>query len=151
MAREKVAVLVFGDVGRSPRMQNHALLLADYYDVNLVGDNESKVYPEIQENKNISMVDLSSKTISLAKKTNIFVFYLLVRIIVQTFSLLWTFLVKLRGLKFVVVQNPPSIPVLAVLWFASLLKGFEVVVDFHNYGHTILALKVRSTPVLKIA
>ena len=60
-------------------------------------------------------------------------------------------MIKLRGIKFVVVQNPPSIPVLAVLWFASLLKRFEVVVDFHNYGYTILGLKVKFRPIIQLA
>ena len=146
-----MAVLVFGDVGRSPRMQNHAMLLADYYNVFLVGDKESPVYPELSQNKSVHQVDLSSRLISLAKKTHIFLLYLIVRIIVQTLSLLWTFVFKLRRLKFVVVQNPPSIPVLAVLWLASCLKGFEVVVDFHNYGYTILALKIKFEPIIKIA
>jgi beta-1,4-mannosyltransferase len=37
--RERVAVVVIGDIGRSPRMQYHALSLADdgQYDVDLIG------------------------------------------------------------------------------------------------------------------
>ena len=45
MTRHNVAVLVFGDIGRSPRMQNHALQLSDYYNVFLVGDVETPPFP----------------------------------------------------------------------------------------------------------
>lgn len=51
---------------------------------------------------------------------------------------------KLKALKFVLVQNPPSIPVLSTVWLASRLKGFKFIVDFHNYGFTILKMGVKN-------
>ena len=96
-------------------------------------------------------MDLSSKLICLAKRLCFYYVYILVRIIIQTLMLLWVFVFKIKALKFVLVQNPPSIPVLMVLWLASLLKGFEVVVDFHNYGYTILEMNVKNRLVIALA
>lgn len=44
--REHVAVVVVGDVGRSPRMQYHSLSLADEgnYEVDLIGIRGEKFY-----------------------------------------------------------------------------------------------------------
>lgn len=42
-------------------------------------------------------------------------------------------------------QNPPSIPTFHVAMFVSWVRGTKVLVDWHNYGHTLL----RETFVLK--
>lgn len=38
------------------------------------------------------------------------------------------------------VQTPPAIPTLAVMVFTTILRGSKLIVDYHNYGHTLLAL-----------
>jgi len=37
-------------------------------------------------------------------------------------------------------QNPPAIPSLLVCYIVSLLRNSHLVVDWHNYGYTILGL-----------
>ena len=50
------------------------------------------------------------------------------------------------------VKNPPSIPTLALVWLVSWLRGSKVIIDWHNTGYSILALKLGQTHLfVKIA
>lgn len=49
------------------------------------------------------------------------------------------------------VQNPPSIPNLFAIWLTSLFAFYKVYIDFHNYGYTILALRIKNKIVCKLA
>ncbi|PVD39192.1 hypothetical protein C0Q70_01820 [Pomacea canaliculata] len=40
------------------------------------------------------------------------------------------------------LQNPPTIPTFVVAWFVSVVRSSQLVIDWHNYGYTILALKL---------
>ena len=40
------------------------------------------------------------------------------------------------------VQNPPGFPTFTVAWLCARLSGGRLMVDWHNYGYTILALKL---------
>lgn len=46
---------------------------------------------------------------------------------------------QLEGIMLIFQQNPPSIPTFHVALLVSLIRGSKVIVDWHNYGHTILA------------
>lgn len=39
-------------------------------------------------------------------------------------------------------QNPPAIPTLPIVKFAALLRGSKVIIDWHNTGYSILALRL---------
>jgi beta-1,4-mannosyltransferase len=50
------------------------------------------------------------------------------------------------------VQNPPSIPTLAIAGLLCFLRNTELVIDWHNFGYSILALKLESShPLVKIS
>lgn len=62
MAAEKksVCVVVVGDIGRSPRMQYHALSLAkEGFDVDVVGYAGSEPLPELREHRNVHFIFMS--------------------------------------------------------------------------------------------
>lgn len=55
---------------------------------------------------------------------------------------------------FVVVfeQNPPGLPSIAVAWVAGLFWGSKLIIDWHNYGYTIMSLSHgRNHPLVLIA
>lgn len=39
-----------------------------------------------------------------------------------------------------VSQNPPGLPGIAVAWLVCVLRGSRLIIDWHNYGYTIMAL-----------
>jgi len=50
------------------------------------------------------------------------------------------------------VQNPPSIPTLAIAHFMCFFRNTRLIIDWHNFGYSILALKLGdSHPIVKFA
>lgn len=50
------------------------------------------------------------------------------------------------------VQNPPSIPTLIVAGLVCYLRGTKLVIDWHNFGYSILALKLGDRhPLVRIS
>lgn len=139
----KVGVFVYGDLGRSPRMNNHAEQLSKDYEVYFMGYLESSPRSSILDNQHIHLVDLSINGLGPLRRKS-FYLYALVRVILQVFQILYVLSWKLRGLDFVLIQNPPSIPNLFAIWLASFVGRYKVYIDFHNYGYTILSLKVKN-------
>lgn len=45
-------------------------------------------------------------------------------------------------------KNPPSIPTLALVWIVAKLQGSKVIIDWHNLGYSILALKLGPSHLL---
>lgn len=68
----------------------------------------------------------------------------------MTVTLLWT-LMRLEWPQFILVQNPPSIPTLGVAWLVCRVRGSKLVVDWHNFGFSILAMSVRNKQIVSLA
>jgi len=76
--------------------------------------------------------------------------YLSVLFEVVSASLLHKFLFR-NFLYVCVEQNPPSIPTLTVVRIACWLRQAAFVIDWHNFGFTLLALSLGSShPFVKI-
>ncbi|KAJ7151592.1 mannosyltransferase [Mycena filopes] len=41
--------------------------------------------------------------------------------------------------------NPPSIPTLAIVWLVGRIRGSKVIIDWHNLGYSILAMRFERT------
>ena len=54
-------------------------------------------------------------------------------------------------LDFVIIQDPPCVPVLSTLVILGRLKGTKIIVDFHNYGFTILNLHIKNRLIIWLA
>lgn len=69
----------------------------------------------------------------------------------QTVTLFLALVLKRRS-QHVLVQNPPAIPSLAVCWLYSRLFRSTFIIDWHNYGYTILALTLgQKHPLVKVS
>uniref|UniRef100_A0A3Q3ALW4 ALG1 chitobiosyldiphosphodolichol beta-mannosyltransferase n=1 Tax=Kryptolebias marmoratus TaxID=37003 RepID=A0A3Q3ALW4_KRYMA len=113
-----VCVLVLGDIGRSPRMQYHALSLSRHgFLVTFVGFLDTKPHQDVLNQDNIRIVSIS----------------------------------EVKGVQ-VSAANPPGLPGIAVAWLVSVLRGSGFIIDWHNYGFSIMALSLGPThPVVRLA
>lgn len=90
---KKAAVFVYGDIGRSPRMQNHAEQLSENYDVYFFGYFDTSPRIGITRNEHIHMVDLQIKRLQVFRKIS-FYLYAMIRIILQILQILYLFTYK---------------------------------------------------------
>ncbi|XP_049759569.1 chitobiosyldiphosphodolichol beta-mannosyltransferase isoform X1 [Elephas maximus indicus] len=136
-AARHVAVVVLGDLGRSPRMQYHALSLAKCgFSVTFLGFYNSKPHDELLQNDRIGIVGLTELEM-LAVGPPVLQYG--IKVVVQALQLLWAF-VKMEPAVYVFLQNPPGLPGIAVCWLVCCLFGGKLVVDWHNYGYSIMEL-----------
>ncbi|XP_070317034.1 chitobiosyldiphosphodolichol beta-mannosyltransferase isoform X3 [Odocoileus virginianus] len=136
-AARHVIVVVLGDVGRSPRMQYHALSLAKSgFSVTLLGFCNSKPHDELLQSDRIQIVSLTDLQ-RLAVGPHILQYG--VKVVFQAVHLLWK-LMCTEPAAYIFLQNPPGLPAIAVCWFAGCLCGSKLVIDWHNYGYSIMGL-----------
>ncbi|KAI6134215.1 mannosyltransferase [Pisolithus croceorrhizus] len=147
-----VAVLVLGDVGRSPRMMYHAESFAKLgFRTHLVGYKGSKPVSSLTSLPHVHVHHLSEPP-TFSRRVS-FGLFALVKIAYQTISVLYTLMFSITyPPEFIMVQNPPSIPTLALVWFVGWVRASKVIIDWHNLGYSILALKLgRAHPLVMIA
>ncbi|MCJ1330265.1 mannosyltransferase [Thelotrema lepadinum] len=156
VARNRTQILVLGDIGRSPRMQNHALSLAKLnIAVDLVGFTDSELHPEIAQNKHkylkVHSIDKPPAFLQTDSKA-LFVLFGPLKVIFQ-FCALWMILGhRLRPARTLLVQNPPSIPTLLIASIMCWFRKTRLIIDWHNTGYSILALKLGpSHPMVRIS
>ena len=157
-----VAVVVQGDLGRSPRMQFHAASLCSddrVKTVSVVGLEGESCYEQLEKfARNGSNDGLQPKLkkclmspqtfgkiyLRRAGERSRFLFAALspIRAFIQALQLFWILAVVVEGpLDVILVQNPPSIPTLAICVLVSRLRGARFVVDWHNLGFSVLAMR----------
>lgn len=132
-----VQVLVLGDVGRSPRMQYHALSIAQHARVQLIGYYETDLVEELARHPRLRRVPLSPSPAVLRRLP--FVLGGPLKVVWQVADLALALAYRTRPAAWLVVQNPPSIPTLAVAAAVGRARNTRLLIDWHNYGWSILA------------
>jgi beta-1,4-mannosyltransferase len=142
----RATVLVLGDLGRSPRMLNHALALAEEgAEVSLAGYCETPVDAAVLRDPRIRVYRLRS--LQRAADGAPRFWFLLVTALRSAwllFESLWLLLVRTPRADAVLVQNPPTIPTLLVGWMSARMRGSLFIVDWHNFGYTMLSQRLDS-------
>ncbi|KLO11298.1 hypothetical protein SCHPADRAFT_831389 [Schizopora paradoxa] len=64
-----------------------------------------------------------------------------IKVLFQVTTILVALLVQIPPPEYLMVQNPPSIPTLALVWLVCKIRGSKLIIDWHNLGYTILALR----------
>uniref|UniRef100_A0A8C4T0W5 ALG1 chitobiosyldiphosphodolichol beta-mannosyltransferase n=1 Tax=Erpetoichthys calabaricus TaxID=27687 RepID=A0A8C4T0W5_ERPCA len=144
-----VCVLVLGDIGRSPRMQYHCLSLSRHgYGVTLLGYRVTKPHPDLLNEKNIQICPISEvKGLTVGPA----VLRYIVKVVLQCLQLFYA-LLRIDAPHFILLQNPPGLPSIAVAWFICLLRASKLMIDWHNYGYTIMALSLgERNPIVRLA
>ncbi|KAI0391402.1 glycosyltransferase family 33 protein [Xylariaceae sp. FL0594] len=146
-----IQILVLGDIGRSPRMQYHARSIAKHGGiVYLVGYLESPLHPNLVGNPRVILCPLTP--FPGVFRSIPFMVAGPLKVIWQACTAGHALLYRTPACKFLLVQNPPTIPTLAVTMLVSVLRRTWTVIDWHNYGWSILAgTKGANHPFVKLA
>lgn len=177
---KRVGVVVLGDLERSPRMRNHAVeALTAGHQVSLIGyDNGNRVLnyfrSQTQTREHIdrfTVVPLSTQLVDRIKSWPkiLYLLYAVLRIVIQTCQLLYC-LCLANQFDYIIVQNPPGIPLIGVCFFVKILTAFcnlvsnlfkgegfkitwrtRIIIDWHNYGWTIMQVNNVNKILVKIA
>ena len=140
----RTAVIVIGDLGRSPRMQYHAVSLAGAgSDVDLIGLEGAPTVPAVSGHARIRCHRLRDRAFAGRETGGVrrFVWGSALRAAGQAMRLFST-LMRIPRPDVILVQNPPAVPSLSMAWLAARLRGARFVIDWHNLSHTIVAVKV---------
>ena len=151
-----VAVLVVGDLNRSPRMLNHCIALTESFpninEVSLIGYDGGDIRSDIANNSKIKQYHFFQKINKFLRKLPriLFIFVALLKIILQTISLTWI-LLRIPKFRFLILQNPPGIPSMLICWIICKIRGSKFIIDWHNYGYTILKVNNRPNFIVNLA
>ncbi len=146
-ARRRIAVVVLGDLARSPRMCLHATSAAAAgFAVDVFACVDGEVPQAIARSAEISVHPLPpAPSLRAASPVSI-----VPRLVAHA--------ARVAGILFgapapaaIIVQNPPALFVLPALILLAQ-SGARLIVDWHNYGWTVLRLRLGERPaVLRVA
>jgi len=143
--RHRVAVVVLGDLTRSPRTLRHALSLARAgYQVDLIGYQGEEVAGRLAAVAGLTVHTLPSLAMERPHRLAraLFAAYAAVRGVALAASLLATLVAGVKRPSLILVQNPPAIPTLAIAWLAARLRGARWIIDWHSIGQAHLAQRL---------
>lgn len=148
MNGRRVAVVALGELARCPRMLNHARSLAARgCEVVLIGYQGRKF--DLPPAVEVVPLDGGSRAADTAGAAA-FLLHSAWRM-ARVFLRLYRALRRARPHR-ILVQNPPSFPTLLASWLAARRCGARLVVDWHNYGYTLLAPRLGARhPFTRIA
>ncbi|KAL2631705.1 hypothetical protein R1flu_016391 [Riccia fluitans] len=150
--RGRAAVVVLGDIGRCPRMQYHALSLSKQagLEVDVVAFSGTEPHVALLEDPNIHL-HLMKSPFPAGLPRVLYLLLLPFKVIIQLVTLLWVLLRQIPAPDLYLVQNPPSIPTLMVVKWSCWIRKASFIIDWHNFGYTLLGLNLGSShPLVKI-
>lgn len=125
-------------------MQYHARALAQQgIEVDLVGYGGTRLPQFLTDDSRIAIHRLPEARLRFGAGRSQIVYGFLAAIdAVRTSVVLLMALMKRPRPDLLLVQNPPALPMLPVTWLVARLRGARFVIDWHNLGYSILALRL---------
>ncbi|KAK9895940.1 glycosyltransferase family 33 protein [Cystobasidium minutum MCA 4210] len=142
---KSVAVIVLGDIGRSPRMMYHAQSLSQArYKVLLVGFAGTPVLKTLQEADNVQTIHIAQPPAWISKLPR--VLFLIVAPFKLVFGAISLWYTLVFGLPFfpkaILVQTPPALPTLPMVQLVCKLQNSKLIIDWHNTAYSILGMRL---------
>src|SRR5687768_16649812 len=140
----RAAVVVAGDLGRSPRMQYHAhALAAAGADVDVIGYEGAPLPKLLTDDKRIAIHRVFEPRFRsrAGRSTLMYGFFAFIDGL-RASLMLGSTLMRAPKPDLLLVQSPPALPMLPVAWLVARLRRARLVIDWHNLGYTILALRL---------
>ncbi|PGH23558.1 hypothetical protein AJ80_02338 [Polytolypa hystricis UAMH7299] len=113
---------------------------------------DSVPHSDLINNPLVSIISLSSPPSFLqTSNRHLFPLVTVLKLVYQTWGLWAALAYRSRPAEWMLVQNPPAAPTLAIAKLACVLRNTRLVIDWHNFGYSILALKLGiSHPMVKL-
>lgn len=135
--KKRIIIYVLGDIGHSPRICYHTLSFADLgWEVELCGYIESEVPISLIDSPNVTIHEIPV----FGKGRDRSIILMVQKVLFQVgviIKQLW----ELRGSDYILLQNPPSIPILPIAVCYKLVTRCKLIIDWHNLAFSILQLK----------
>src|SRR5271155_18136 len=134
-------------------MQYHALALADSrIEVDVVAYAGSAPLPSLRGHPRVTLHLLPPRRQKAGLPGALVAALMVLRVCRQSLQLLWMLGLRLPRPDFILVQNPPAIPTLLIALIAARVRSARLVIDWHNFGFSMLALQFkRENPLLRLA
>ncbi|GAA5986026.1 hypothetical protein JCM10908_006375 [Rhodotorula pacifica] len=141
---KSVALVVLGDIGRSPRMLYHADSFARHgFETRIVAHRGSAPPEDLAAKPNVHFDYLETPLAWVSKLPRLlFLLFAPLKILLGAWGLYRTLMSIKPAPGYLFVQNPPAIPTLAIVKVVAFLRGSRVIIDWHNTGYSVLALRL---------
>lgn len=139
----RIAIAVLGELASSTRMLQHArCALENGFAVELIGHYRQPL-PEAllaQSRLKIRALPIWQPTGRHRWPLFLYLVYLGLRLLLDSVGLLWV-LLSTRA-DALLIQTPPALPTLPLACLCTILKRQRLLIDWHNLGYTLTALRL---------
>lgn len=139
--KQVLVIIVLGDLKRSPRMQLHARAAKGAFVTQLFGYHSIGNDQADQAVLGEDVVSLGRTPLRLKRRWTSLLWRIPRRILVEQFQLFSKF-IEFSRCRVLLVQNPPAVPLIPILFVLRVLFRKRILVDWHNFGSDILALNL---------
>ncbi|KAF9946541.1 hypothetical protein BGZ70_003168 [Mortierella alpina] len=144
IGKKSFCIVVLGDVGHSPRMLLHARsALSAGWRVDFIGYKGSSLPEDLENHPSIQFHYLTQlPRVSESMPRILYYLFAPIKALLLASQLFYVSMFNVSAPEVYLVQNPPAIPTLHVMQIVNWLKQRHLVIDWHNYGSSVVAQRL---------